>query len=71
MDKCPYFNCKNMCRSIDSHKAYYATLRSCYKKNTENLRKVEEFEEVKEKPRSAKVNWEIYEKFVQTGLLKT
>ena len=65
MERCPYYNCKNMCRNIDSHKAYYANLR---KKDISTLKKVEEVEE--EKPRSSKVNWEIYEKFIQTGLIK-
>lgn len=55
MERCPYYNCKYNCRDISSHKAFYANLKH-YKK-----KKIEIEEDIK--PRSSKVNWEVYEKY--------
>jgi len=54
MERCPYYNCKYMCQDISSHRAFYANLRSYKKKKVD----IEE-----EKPRSSKVNWDVYEKY--------
>lgn len=56
MEKCPYYNCKYMCKDISSHRAFYANLKSCKKKKID----IEE-----EKPRSTKVNWDVYEKYLK------
>ena len=57
---CPYYNCKNMCKNISSHRAFYANLRSYKKKKTD----IEE-----ETPRSSKINWDAYEKYLKNNNL--
>jgi hypothetical protein len=49
-----------MCKDISSHKAFYANIRS-YKKKKVDIKE--------EKPRSSKVNWDEYEKYLKEKLI--